>query len=201
MKTVHISTMSGKLQGLRAISTNTLTNEYCIKQNSCGNEDNICTKCYSHSMLSTFRKNTAPALQRNSDLLSSALLEDRQIPFINDAFHRFSAHGELINDIHLANLCKIAEFNPFTKFSLWTKRNDIVQKYFAEHKKPDNLTLLYSNPKIGTILSHPPRNFDKTFNNVRKGEFVDQQNCTGQKCVTCLLCYNSPVTTIVEAVK
>jgi len=201
MQKVHISTMSGKLQGLRAISTNTLTNEYCIKQNSCGNENNICTKCYSHSMLSTFRKNTAPALQRNSDLLSSRLLEDTQVPFINDAFHRFSAHGELINETHLANLCLIASMNPFTKFSLWTKRNDIVQKYFAENKKPDNLTLLYSNPKIGTILPTPPRHFDKTFNNVPKNQDVDKQNCTGQKCVTCLLCYNSPVTTIVEAVK
>ena len=198
---VHISTMSGKLQGLRAISTNTLTNPYCIKQNASGNGENICTKCYSHSMLSTFRKNTAPALQRNSDLLGNEILSDAQIPFINDAFHRFSAHGELINEIHLANLCKICEFNPHTKFSLWTKRNDLVRKYFDTNEKPANLTLLFSNPKIGTILKHPPKHFDKTFNNVHKGQFVEQQNCTGQKCMSCLLCYNSPINTIVEEVK
>jgi hypothetical protein len=29
---IHISKMSGKLEGLRAISTNTTTNDYCIKQ-------------------------------------------------------------------------------------------------------------------------------------------------------------------------
>ena len=81
MQTIHISTMSGKLKGLRSISTNTLTNPYCIKQSACGDNDNICTKCYSVNMLSTFRKNTAPALQRNSDLLASRVLSDREIPF------------------------------------------------------------------------------------------------------------------------
>ena len=55
--TVHISIMTGKLDGLRAISTNTRTNEYCIKQNASGDPDNICTKCYSHTMLSSYRKN------------------------------------------------------------------------------------------------------------------------------------------------
>ena len=30
---VHISKMTGKLEGFQAISTNTITNEYCMKQN------------------------------------------------------------------------------------------------------------------------------------------------------------------------
>ena len=53
--TIHISVMTGKLDGLRAISTNTRTNDYCIKQNASGDPDNICTKCYSHTMLSSYR--------------------------------------------------------------------------------------------------------------------------------------------------
>ena len=32
LKKVHISKMTGKLLGLNAISTNTTTNEFCIKQ-------------------------------------------------------------------------------------------------------------------------------------------------------------------------
>ena len=43
---VHISTMSGKLQGLKAISTNTLTNDYCNKQFH-SDVDTICKNCYS----------------------------------------------------------------------------------------------------------------------------------------------------------
>lgn len=200
---VHQSKMTGKLDGFKAISTNTTTNPYCIKQNSSGKADNICTKCYSHTMLKSYRKNMQPALQRNSDLLSGRILSDDELPTILDAFYRFNAHGELINETHLANLTAIARKNPHCAFALWSKRIDIVRRYFAKHDKPDNLILIFSNSKIGTILDRPPVPFDRTFNNVLVDEFVEQQNCTGQKCRDCLLCYTigNGVDTIVEMVK
>jgi hypothetical protein len=173
--TVHISIMTGKLDGLRAISTNTRTNEYCIKQNASGDPDNICTKCYSHTMLSSYRKNMQPALQRNSAALSQRMLADAEMPRILDAVFRFDAHG------------------------------DIVSKHFRTQAKPANLILIYSNPKISNIMKRPPKHFDRTFNNVLEHEHVDRQNCTGQKCADCLLCYTpvaaNGVTTIVEKVK
>lgn len=203
MQTIHISIMTGKLDGLRAISTNTRTNDYCIKQSQSPDPNNICTKCYSHIMLSSYRKNMQPALQRNSDALSAAPLAPDAIPRILDAVFRFDAHGELINDTHLSNLCAIATRNPRTSFALWTKRNDIVSKHFRSNPKPVNLILIYSNPKISNIMRKPPRYFDRTFNNVLEHEHVEQQNCTGQKCADCLLCYTpgNGVTTIVEKVK
>ena len=199
---VHISKMTGKLDGFKAISTNTQTNPYCIKQNASGREDNICTKCYSHKMLGSYRKNMAPALQRNSDLLSSRPLEPKEIPRILDSVFRFSAHGELINDQHMENLMAIVLDNPWCRFALWTKRVDIVFRYIKKHDKPENLNLVYSNPKKSHIMSKPPKFFDKTFNNVLEHEDVDKQNCTGQKCKDCLLCYTiNDVKTIVEKVK
>jgi len=37
---------------------------------------------------------------------------------------------------------------------------------------------------------------------VLEHEYVDEQNCTGQKCKDCMLCYNHSTTdTIVEKVK
>ena len=203
MNVIHISTMTGKLDGLRAISTNTRTNPYCIKQNASGDADNICTKCYSHTMLSSYRKNMQPALQRNSDALASRVLSEAELPRITDAYFRFDAHGELINDTHLQNLVLICERNPRTSFALWTKRNDIVSKFFRSQSKPANLILIYSNPKISSIMKRPPKHFDRTFNNVLEHEHVERQNCTGQKCADCLLCYTpgNGVTTIVEKVK
>jgi len=65
---IHISKMTGKLEGFQSISTNTSTNEYCKKQNTKNDPDNICTHCYSWTMLKTFRKNMAPALERNFSL-------------------------------------------------------------------------------------------------------------------------------------
>jgi hypothetical protein len=203
MQVVHISVMTGKLEGLRAISTNTRTNPYCVRQNASGDPNNICTKCYSHAMLSSYRKHMAPALQRNSDALSLRVLEQHELPRILDAVFRFDAHGELINEVHLANLCAIAAHNTRTSFALWTKRNDLVSKYFRNNPKPANLILIYSNPKISNIMRKPPRHFDRTFNNVLEHEYVEQQNCTGQQCKDCLLCYTpgNNVTTIVEKVK
>jgi hypothetical protein len=200
---IHISKMTGKLDGMCAISTNTRTNEYCIKQNASSDEENICTKCYSHTMLKSYRKNMQPALQRNSDALSTQLLADSAIPRINDVYFRFDAHGELINETHFINLISIARKNPKTSFALWTKRTDIVNKVLRTHAKPDNLILIYSNPKISRILDKRPKHFDRTFNNVLQHEYVEQQNCTGQKCMDCLLCYEvgNGVTTIVEMVK
>ena len=164
--------------------------------------DNICGDCYSHKMLDGFRKNMAPALQRNSDLLSSRPLEPKEIPRILDSVFRFSAHGELINDQHMENLMAIVLDNPWCRFALWTKRVDIVFRYIKKHGKPENLNLVYSNPKKSHIMSKPPKFFDKTFNNVLEHEDVDKQNCTGQKCKDCLLCYTiNDVKTIVEKVK
>lgn len=203
MQVVHISVMTGKLDGLRAISTNTRTNEYCIKQNASGDPTNICTKCYSHTMLSSYRKNMQPALERNSQALSSRILAQAELPRVMDAVFRFDAHGELINETHLLNLVAICEYNPSTSFALWTKRNDIVSKYFRTRAKPANMTLIYSNPKISHIMAKPPKHFDRTFNNVLEHEYVERQNCTGQQCKDCLLCYTpgNGVTTIVEKVK
>ena len=63
--------MTGKLEGFQSISTNTATNEYCQKQNTKNDPDNICVHCYSWTMLKTYRKNMAPARERNSKLLGS----------------------------------------------------------------------------------------------------------------------------------
>ena len=202
---VHISIMTGKLQGLKAISTNTKTNAYCIDQHKKAIDnktDNICGDCYSHKMLDGFRKNMAPALQRNSDLLSSRPLEPYEIPRIIDSIFRFNAHGELINMQHLDNLMRIVIDNPWCRFALWTKRTDFVFRWMKRYGKPKNLNLIYSNPKKSMIMSKPPRYFDKTFNNVLTHEFVERQNCTGQKCQDCRLCYEvNDVDTIIEKVK
>ena len=100
------------------------------------------------------------------------------------------------------NYINIAIKNPHCNFALWTKRFDIIKPYFDKNKKPKNFILIYSNPKINHIFKKPPKHFDRTFNNVYEGIEVNKQNCTGQKCKDCLLCYKLNTTdTIVEKVK
>jgi len=108
----------------------------------------------------------------------------------------------MINAMHLENICKIAEHNPHCNVALWTKRKDIVSRMFAKREKPSNLILIWSNPKIDKVVYTPPKHFDRVFNNVSYEHKPDEQNCTGQKCKDCLLCYRHDTTNvIVEAVK
>ena len=203
MMEVHITNGSGKLDSIKSINTNTVTNDFCIKMNKAKDTNIICTKCNSHAMLKTFRKNCQPSFQRNSDLLSTRVLEQEELPLILDAFFRFDSHGELINVTNLINYVNITKKNPHCSFGLWTKRKDIINRYFKDNDCPPNLILIYSNPKISNILSKPPKHFHRTFNNVLEHEEVERQNCTGQQCKNCLLCYtpNNGVDTIVEKVK
>ena len=201
-KTLKISKMTGKLADFQALNTNTLTNKFCQDMQK---SDSICAKCYSWEMLNGLRKSCQPAWQHNSDLLSQPL-EEYQIPTILAAVFRFSGHGELINETHLDNIVRIARKNPHCKgMALWTKRKDIVRKYFDKHDKPENLILIWSNPKIDKVITadKAPKYFDKVFNNVDKNNPDYEQNCTGQKCRDCLACYSldSGTDTIIEAVK
>ena len=199
---MRISNGSGKLQDIRSLNTNTLTNEFCISMYNSSADDIICRKCYSMSMLNGLRKNCAPSWQENSDILSGGLIPPHMLPTILDAFFRFSSHGELINMTMLENFHNITLHNPHCSFALWTKRKNFIRKFYSQNEKPANLILIYSNPRIDAVMNQPPELFDRTFNNVSKGSDV-AQNCTGQKCRDCLLCYKAGngVTQIVEAVK
>ena len=201
---IHQSKMLGKLDEMYAINTNTLTNEFCIKQHKAKGGKHICSKCYSFRYLLGYRKNAVPALQRNSDLLSSRILTYEEIAAFKPkgklGIYRFDGHGELINEIHLKNYMMIAEYHPEFVFALWSKRKDLVQKYVKSCGKPDNMVLVYSNPTIDRVMSAPPPCFDKVFNNVSSGGH-EWENCTGQRCKDCKLCYTSETKVIVEKVK
>ena len=227
---LHVSKPDGKLKGIRAIGTNTLNNTFCLKMHNMQDDKVICTKCYSLGMLQGFRKNVAKALQRNSEVMAKTLLQYKDVPVIKDDIFRFQHHGELINMKHFKNFVNIARKNPDCTFSLWTKRKDIVANYVFEwnywldkmvddketYKNyirtyawqeqvgiPSNLILVYSNPRIDKVITKPPKNFHKVFNNVSPDNHTRKQNCTGQKCRDCWLCYSkySGCNVIIEGVK
>jgi hypothetical protein len=198
--TLKISIMSGKLKGFKALNTNTLSNDFCVKMYNSGNKEIICTFCYSHNMLNTYRKSCIDPWQNNSDILSKSLLKEYQLPRIKESEFRFHGHGELINSKHLKNFVLIAKHNSHCNFALWTKRKDIVRAVFKNQPVPFNLILVYSNPKIDSVIKSPPKWFDKVFNNVSKPH--SDENCTGQKCKDCLACYEfNDTNVIIERVK
>ena len=195
---------SGKMEDIPSLNTNTLTNEYCKKMSSTGKDNIICTHCYSFSMLRTFRKNCEPKFEENSKLLSEGMLTPDLLYFYGfmtmSKVNRFHSHGELINSTHFYNLLLICECNPCCTFSLWTKRRNLVSDILDKVKKPKNLILVYSNPRLDKPLKNVPRYFDKTFNNIT---YEDPSVNCNSKCKDCMMCYTIGDTNkqIVEVVK
>ena len=199
---IKVSRMTGKLAGLSAINTNTLSNSFCQKQHAA--DKTICGQCYSFRMLQQHRQSCVDPWEANSRTLARpitdlelAALADR---LRNLRFVRFHGHGELQNRDHFRNFVRIAAALPGTTFTLWTKRADLVRSVARSGPIPANLILIYSNPRTDRVRSEPPKHFHKIFNNTRAADPRD--NCTGRKCLDCLNCYQSdgPVS-IVEIIK
>tara|TARA_Y100001973_G_C5200936_1_gene337594 strand:- start:787 stop:1383 length:597 start_codon:yes stop_codon:yes gene_type:complete len=192
------SVMSGKMEGIPALNTDTTTNKFCIAKSKDANS--ICSKCYSWNMLKTFRKNAVPRFQLNSKLLSERVLEMNELVRPKGNNVRFNAHGELINANHVQNLVNYALFYPKVTFTLWTKKKGLIRSFFNKHKKPKNLILIYSNEIVGTVYKSVPAYFDKVFNVVNSD--LQSVNCTG-KCIDCMMCYTQGNETeqIIEKIK
>lgn len=180
---LKISTMTGKMANIPAINTNPLENPFCNKMSK---TNSVCKHCYSRAMIKGIRRNCAPAWSENGKVLSQSIIEDNDIPLINSIWFRFSGHGELINSNHFLNLCKIAKFNKRTQFVLWTKRKDIVAKHQTE--VPENMRLIYSNPRVNNVMKKAPQGFNKVFNVVNKDSY--KINCGAKKCWECGICYD-----------
>lgn len=197
---LKISKMSGKLEGIPAVNTNTVTNKFCQEMAKCKNT--ICSECYSMNMLLTFRKSCQNAFEHNSKLLNEDIIPIKYLPFINTAFMRLSAHGELINMNMLINFVNLINKNSHCTFVLWTKRKDLINKYFDSNKKPTNLILIYSNAITNTQCKKP-KYFDKVFNVYKYGmQGKVKINCSGKKCIDCMLCYTkNKITVINELIK
>ena len=194
--TTHVKT--GKLAGFQSLNTSVEKNEYCQKMRA---NDSICKACYAATMEKRY-KGLRDNIQSNGDILSGRILERHELPRTFATVFRLHSTGELINETHLINFILIAQDNPQTRFVLWTKRVDIVNKTLAKRSLPDNLKLIYSNPKIDSKDIKPPKHFDKVFSVYSKKNPTNADiNCHG-KCADCMLCYtDNEVANIRELIK
>lgn len=129
---------------------------------------------------------------KNARRPKSEYVTTKSLYHLTSNFARFHSHGEIENDYTLYNLVTIARHHTDTKFTLWTKRADIVARVKAKIKQfPSNIRLIYSNPVVGVPMSKPPKNFHGVFNVFPKGvdEAKNNINCKG-KCIECRVCYS-----------
>lgn len=189
------TTHEGKMKGIASIGTSCVENPFCIERRK--NGDSICSKCYAETYMK-MRKSLKNHLIENANILTTRLLEGREIPVTNANIFRFESFGDLYNATHLQNYIFICERNPFTKFGLWTKNIQILEEIFNTNgiKKPDNLSIVVSSPMINKqamfdkdkfwFIDHVFTVYDK---NTIKENDIDI-NCGSKNCLGCQLCYH-----------
>lgn len=201
---IHITEHSGKMENIRSISTNPLTNHYCQSMRNCGNDKVICTKCYA-TRLVDFRLSLQMHVENNSILLSDRVLALGELPKYGDELMRFNSFGELQDHTHVINLFNICYNNPQTFHVLYTKRCDLIEDMI--HLKPSNLKIVESNPFIDNVYEKPKSPIADLVFNVVTTSYITahpwfKATCM-QNCDKCRLCYRrkTPMKYIVELLK
>ena len=191
---VYISDhMSGKMQGIAAISTSVLLNALCKIRAEV--EGSICEKCFA---MNTVRRYHALEghLEENTKVLTERVLDVWELPKFKYScgMVRFEAFGDLNNVTQAINYLNIAYANPRQAFALWTKNPHILKLAIDEVGKPENIMLIYSSPLINCerdIFKMYPF-FDKVFTVFSK-DFIKEHgieiNCGARSCGSCGLCY------------
>ena len=182
---IHITkSMTGKMEGMVSINTSSLDNSFCRAMAKV--KGSICERCYSNRNLKRY-KNAREAFRRNGEILSKSVLQDHEIPKINAHTVRFNSYGELINDTHFINLCRIAQFNPLVRFTLWTKRMDLICCHV-----PKNLRIIQSSAHIDRQDRRHPKAW-KVFTVYSDDKNI---NCGSLPCMDCMKCYDHKNRTI-----
>ncbi len=70
---------------------------------------------------------------------------DTTLQMIPYHYFRWHSSGDIVDMNYLDGMCKLARKHRTTKFLCFTKKYELANEYFAEHTKPSNLTIVFSN--------------------------------------------------------
>lgn len=171
--------IKNKMDQMLSISTNPFENTFCnaMYVMGCYSEldsnahEIVCGHCYSIQQLTIRGPKTAAPYTHNGKVLASSIMCEGSIPeFLPGEAIRWNANGELLNEIHFANILNISEYNPKTEMVLFTKRHKVCDNVFKCRDKPDNLTIIYSNPYLDAPISFEDHNLDFDSRNLLPSE-------------------------------
>lgn len=117
---------------------------------SCPTDAPCFKECYARR-ISKIYKNTNKAWLNNYNLLVSEggykLFEKTLNCFFDlysPLYFRYNVGGDIFSVDYLHSICNIARKNKKIKFLVYTKQYNIINTYLNEHKKPSNLTIVFS---------------------------------------------------------
>ena len=200
---VWITVHGGKMNGIRSISTNPLSNHFCQRMHGCGNTDIICTHCYATNLVG-FRRGLWEHMESNSKILSERVLCLEELPKYTDELMRFHSFGEIINHTHVVNIFNICYNNPQTQHVIYSKRCDMLED--MEHLKPSNLRVIESNALVNNVYRVPKSSIADCVFNVVTPDYLEEHpeytTTCKMACDSCRLCYTrNKMKFIVELLK
>lgn len=173
--TQHPMSKGGKMSGMWSWgNTSPLSNNFCM--HSCSFTNHCYAKRYC-----MIRPTVNKAYTRNYEILSKPMKESL-LSWAPLGSHRIQAFGELINDNHWRNCVLLATLNQHAKFTIWTKRWDIIEK--STWRIPENLQVIAS----GAYLSNDLIPGYPTFLVSKEEPEGKYWKCEG-RCIECQYCY------------
>lgn len=185
----------GKMKGISSIGTSCANNPHCMKRRE--NGESVCSHCYAATYMK-MRKSLREHLEENARILTTRLLTEDELPVINAQVFRFESFGDLYNATHLINYLRICEYNPNTRFALWTKNTWILEEVFEKekHPKPSNLSIVVSSMLLNRETSGCVGKWyvDHIFTVYDKATIAAENvdiNCGARSCLGCQICYHT----------
>lgn len=188
----------GKMAGLVSISTAPNT-DFCTRMRN--NPRAVCSHCYAQRFYAM--PMMRGKLDRNAAFYRTEELTPEDVPTLPYRDLRFESFGELGNVRQLANFATIAAKNPHCRFTIWTKRLDLIGEYLNRHDRfPDNFRIIISSPYLNEpIAAETVATYLGTLANI-EGIFTvyndgTDTNCA-KKCMTCRKCYDTDGRKIIQ---
>ena len=98
---LHLTTNhTGKMTGMYSLSTSCKENAHCVERSK--NPFSICSECYAITMSNNY-SSLDKCLIRNTEILTSEILDTNKLPYINAHSFRFESFGDLNNSIQVIN--------------------------------------------------------------------------------------------------
>ena len=192
---------TGKMEGIKSISTSVLLNDYCQERRKV--IGSICSRCYANNMAQMY-KSLQQNLEHNTKILTTRVLSFEELPDLHEEeIFRFESFGDLNNMTQLINYFNIARKNPFVRFSLYTKRFGLIREFLRREDVAmlPNLTIVFSSfmlnrpvniSRLG--LPHPFFKGQYKVFTVYTKDFILKHpelkiNCGARSCNKCRRCY------------
>lgn len=131
---------AGKLEDVASISTFRDENPNCQRFRQI--PGSICQDCYVSDY--SYRTSLTKKLIKNTWFYTHVELTPDAVPLLPYIYIRFESFGDLINKLQFNNYCVIASANKHSNCALWTKFPFIIKQALKEHRKPENLQIVYS---------------------------------------------------------